>query len=77
MSSMRRRQVAVGGLFLYLFALGIFGGVVLERIRFDRQRAAVIHRYDEAVQEWRALRMDSERQAEARPAVGAPGQEVR
>jgi lipid-binding SYLF domain-containing protein len=77
MSSMRRRQVAVGGLFLYLFALGIFGGVALERIRFDRQRAAVIRRYDEAVKEWRVLRMESERQVEARPAVEAPGQEVR
>jgi len=67
MSSMRRRQVVLVGLSLYLLTLGVAGGVALERIRFDRQRAAVLHRYDEAVQEWRAFRMRSEQQADARP----------
>lgn len=49
---MRRRQgrmamaVAVG---LYLVTLGVLGGVLVERMRYDRHRAEVLAQYDEAL----------------------------
>ena len=50
----------------YLLALGVLVGIALERMRFDRQRIEVLRRYDEAVQEWRSVRMALEKRVEGR-----------
>jgi hypothetical protein len=42
----RRRLLLACLVGLYLFALGAIGGVLIERIRFDHQRAVVLARYD-------------------------------
>lgn len=73
----RGRLVVLGALSLYLFVLGFAGGMASERIRFDRERAAVLHRYDDAVRQWHAFLMAAERRAEAPPADGAPARVVR
>jgi hypothetical protein len=49
---MRKRQgqtavaVALG---LYLVTMGVLGGVLVERIRYDRHRAEVLAHYDAAL----------------------------
>ena len=73
----RGRMVVLGGLSLYLLLLGFAGGMASERIRFDRERTAVLHRYDEAVRKWHGFLMAAERRAEGHPADGAPGHVVR
>jgi len=35
--------------------------VAVERMRFDHKRAGVLDRYDEAIREWHAFRMELER----------------
>jgi hypothetical protein len=57
----------LGGVSLFLFVMAFAGGVAVERIRFDQQRATMLHRYDEAIRQWHQLRMAVERLAEARP----------
>jgi len=73
----RGRSVVLGGLSLYLFVLGFAGGMVSERIRFDRERTVVLHRWDEAVRQWQGFLVAAERPAEAPSADGAPAQVVR
>ena len=46
---------------VYLLAVGVLGGILVERVRFDRARAAVLERYDTAVRDWKAERMAIER----------------
>jgi hypothetical protein len=47
---MTRKNVVVAlGLGTYLLGFGILSGVAYERIRFDRQRAAVLAEHDRAV----------------------------
>lgn len=46
------RVVVLIGAGLYVSAMAFTGGVAAERIRFDRQCAKVLHRYDEAVKQW-------------------------
>jgi len=60
MSSKRRRWILGGALGLYLIGLGFVGGIAGDRIRFDRQRTAVLTRYDEAGQQWHAYLMQLE-----------------
>ena len=73
----RGRIVLLGGLSLYLLVLGFAGGMALERVRFDQERTAALHRYDEAGREWHGFLMAAERRAEAAPADGAPDPVVR
>ena len=49
------------GLGLYLLGFGMLAGVAVERMRFDHRRADVLARYDEAVREWHAFRIEVER----------------
>lgn len=70
-------MVVLGGLSPYLFVLGFAAGMASERIRFDRERTAVLHRYDEAVRQWQAFLMTADRRAEAGSADGAPVRVVR
>jgi len=63
-----RRTTLIGiGLALYLLGFGMLLGVVVERMRFDHERARVLARYDEAVRQWHAFRIELERSI-ARPA---------
>ena len=62
---MRRWANLGGGLGLYLAGLGFLGGVVAERVRFDRQRVKVIRRYDKAVRMWHAYLIKLEQAAPA------------
>lgn len=71
----RGRVMVLGGVSLYLLVLSFAGGVAVERVRFDRQRAAVLHRYDEAVRQWHQFLMVAERRAQAAPADGASANE--
>jgi hypothetical protein len=51
----RGRMVVLGGLPLYLLVRGFAAGMASERIRFDWERTAVLHRYDDAVRQWQAF----------------------
>jgi len=44
-----------------LMGFGMLTGVALERMRFDHKRADTLARYDEAVREWHAFRIELER----------------
>ena len=48
---------------VYLLAFGMLVGVLIERIRFDRQRADVLGRYEQLVREWKTSRMALEKNA--------------
>ena len=65
MTMIRRRTVLAGGLAVYLLVVGFAGGMAAERIRYDRERADVLARYDGAVREWHAMLMRIEHAAEA------------
>ena len=49
MSTLWRRITMLCGVGVYLVVLGFLGGIVAERIRFDRQRTVILQRYDSAV----------------------------
>jgi len=65
MTMIRRRMVLAGGLAVYLLVVGFAGGMAAERIRYDRERADVLARYDGAVRERHATLMRVEHAAEA------------
>jgi len=44
----------------YLVALGLLGGIVAERIRFDRERRAAVARFETATQRLRAEMITAE-----------------
>jgi len=58
---MRRQAVFGFALGMCLVGFGMLAGVAVERIRFDHKRAGILARYDEAVHEWRAFRLELER----------------
>jgi hypothetical protein len=45
----------------YLLGVGMLGGVVIDRMLYDRQRSAVLGRYEEALREWHAYQMTLEK----------------
>ena len=55
------------GLGLYLVGFGMLAGITVERMRFDHRRADVLARYDEALREWHAFRIELEQTVERRP----------
>ena len=69
-----KRVLGAAGLALYLVTFGFAGGMAAERIRFDRERAAVLHRYDAAVRDWHQFLIGAERQATARSTDGSKEQ---
>lgn len=77
MTNTRGRMVVLGGLSLYLLVLGFAAGMASERIRFDGERTAVLHRYDDAVRQWHGFLMRTERRADAPAPVGPPAQAER
>ena len=50
---MRRGLTVSVGLGVALLGVGILGGVVIERVRFEPERAAVLKRYEREVHDWR------------------------
>jgi hypothetical protein len=50
----------------YLLGLGVLAGVVIDRMQFDRQRSEVLHRYEEALQQWHMYQMALEKDATRR-----------
>jgi len=77
MTLTRGRTVVLGGLSLCLLVLGFAGGRTTERIRFDRERTAVLHRYDDTVRQWHAFLTAAARRAESLPTDGAPAHVAR
>lgn len=73
MNMTRSRIVLLGGMALYLAVMAFAGGVAAERIRFDRQRAAVLASHDLAVRQWHEFRMAGERRADTAPSSDALG----
>jgi hypothetical protein len=61
METTRRRALIGMGIGLYLIGFGMLAGVAVERMRFDHKRADALARYDEAVREWHAFRIELER----------------
>jgi len=53
----------------YLLGLGVLAGVVIDRMQFDRQRSEVLHRYEEALQQWHGYLMTLEKDAAAQAAM--------
>ncbi len=61
------RMTLIGiGLALYLLGFGMLAGATVERMRFDHKRSQILARYDEALREWHAFRIELERPV-ARP----------
>jgi hypothetical protein len=61
------RKTLLGiGLGLYLVGFGMLAGIAVERMRFDHRRADVLSRYDAALREWHAFRMELERAVDRR-----------
>jgi hypothetical protein len=51
-------RVVIGA---YLIGLGMLSGVVLDRMLFDRQRARMLHQYEDALRRWHGVQMQMER----------------
>lgn len=71
MSVTRTRTVVLVGASFYLAVMSFAGGVVTERIRFERERGEVLHHYDEAVREWHEFRMSAEHKVAHESFAGA------
>ena len=65
-SPTQTRKIAIGvGLGVYLFGFGMLTGMLMDRMRFDRQRSEVLGHYEQALREWQTYRMALEKHAEA------------
>ena len=49
-----------------LLVLGMLLGILVERIRFDRQRSEVIGRYEQALRDWQSYQISLEKGRELR-----------
>jgi hypothetical protein len=58
-----RRIVLAFGVGAYLVSFGMLTGMVVERMRFDRQRSEVLARYERAVTDLNAHRIALEKLA--------------
>jgi hypothetical protein len=56
-------QVMVGG---YLVGFGVLTGFMIDHLVFDRQRSAVLQRYEHALEEWHSQHMLIEKAAQHR-----------
>jgi len=67
-----RGRAVIGGLLgLYLMSVGALGGVLVERLRFDRARTDILVRHDRALREWQAFLMALDRGGAAKPTIEA------
>ena len=60
MRKRRGRMVMAVAAGLYLVTMGLLGGVLVERIRYDRQRAEALAHYDEMLKARNARLIDLE-----------------
>jgi hypothetical protein len=51
---------------MYLLFVGMLSGIVIEKMRFDRHRADILRRFDDALRNVQAYRMALEKDATAR-----------
>jgi len=51
---------------VYLLGFGILSGIVIEKMRFDRQRADILQRFDDALRHVQTYRMALEKDAGGR-----------
>ena len=60
-----RLRITVMGVVVgsYLLGVGVLAGVVVDRMLFDRQRAEVLGRYEQALRQWHSFQMTLEKQA--------------
>jgi hypothetical protein len=49
------------GLGVYLLGVGTLAGMAIERVRFNRERTAVLAPYERALHEWQAYRIGLEK----------------
>jgi hypothetical protein len=52
-----RWSTVTRALAVFLLTPGLLGGILVERVRLDRWRSAVLERYDAAVRDLKAQRM--------------------
>jgi hypothetical protein len=62
-----REVVMVVIIGVYLFGIGMLAGITMDRMRFDHQRSQVLHRYEQALEEWLAYRMALEKRMGDQP----------
>ena len=54
------------GLGVYLLGVGTLTGMAIERVRFNRERTAVLAPYERALHEWQAYRIGLEKSVGAK-----------
>jgi hypothetical protein len=59
----RTRTIAVILVGVYLVGAGMLAGMLIDRMRFDRQRSEVLGRYEQALRDWHAYRIALEKGA--------------
>jgi hypothetical protein len=60
MNTSRAKVIGIG-LGLYLLGFGMLAGATVERMRFDHRRSQMLARYDRAIREWHAFRIELEK----------------
>ena len=65
MNTSRAKVIAIG-LGLYLLGFGMLAGATVERMRFDHERSRMLARYERAIRQWHAFRIELEKPV-ARP----------
>jgi len=60
MNTSRAKVIGIG-LGLYLLGFGVLAGATVERMRFDHKRSQMLARYDRAIREWHAFRIELEK----------------
>jgi len=54
---MDARRIRMLGIGMGLFLVGGLGGIVLDRMQFERERAALLARYEAGIRGWEAAAM--------------------
>jgi len=65
MNTSRVKVIGIG-LGLYLLGFGMLAGATVERMRFDHKRSQMLARYERAIRQWHAFRIELEKPV-ARP----------
>ena len=60
MDTSRAKMIGIG-LALYLLGFGMLAGATVERMRFDHKRAQMLARYEQAIRQWHAFRIELEK----------------
>ncbi len=66
MVTTKRRLALCVALGPYALVLGFLRGVVVERMRLDTRRAAVLRQYDDSLRRWHAVLMEIEKERSGR-----------